>query len=537
MLTLFHQPLCPHSRYVRLILGEYGIAARLVEERFWERREEFLLLNPAAELPVLVAEGEPPIPGAGIVAEYIEETHQAESGEDRLLPPQPGRRVEVRRLANWFNDKFHAEVSGPLVNERVFKRHMTQEQGGGPPDTEALRAARHNIRYHLAYIGWLVQTRDWLTGNRLTLADLAAAAHLSAVDYLGEVPWNDRRSDKELVRAGEVPSVVQDDPRRHAGRSSAVENLRRPRLLKDPAAIKAALAERARAAGFDAFGVVKPDAAPELKSRLERFLADGAHGDMTWLESTAERRASPLVLWPDMRSIIMLGMNYGPDDDPLAILKEHDHAAISVYAQGDDYHDLIKARLKELARWLTANAGGDVKVFVDTAAVMEKPLAARGGLGWQGKHTNVVSREFTGRGCFSARFSRRSIFPRTPRNRDNCGTCRACLDVCPTAAFPAPYQLDPRRCISYLTIEHKGPIARDLRAAMGIEFTAAMIVSRCARGTSSPAAAERPSLRRVILCVRHVWQISPAWTMRNSERCLPRRRSNAPAAIALSGMC
>jgi glutathione S-transferase len=191
MLTLFHLPLCPHSRYVRLILGEYGIAARLVEERFWERREEFLLLNPAAELPVLVTEGEPPIPGASIVAEYIEETRSQESGEDRLLPLQPGRRVEVRRLANWFNDKFHREVSGPLVTERIFKRHMTQEQGGGPPDTEALRAARHNIRYHLAYIGWLVRTRDWLAGDRLSLADLAAAAHLSAADYLGEVPWNE----------------------------------------------------------------------------------------------------------------------------------------------------------------------------------------------------------------------------------------------------------------------------------------------------------------------------------------------------------
>jgi len=207
MLTLFHQPLCPHSRYVRLILGEYGITARLVEERFWERREEFLLLNPAAELPVLVAEGEPPIPGAGIVAEYIEETHHGQNAEDRLLPPQPGRRVEVRRLAHWFNDKFHTEVSGPLVNERVFKRHMTQEQGGGPPDTEALRAARHNIRYHLAYIGWLVQTRDWLAGNRLTLADLAAAAHLSAVDYQGEVPWNaDEATKNWYARVKSRPS-------------------------------------------------------------------------------------------------------------------------------------------------------------------------------------------------------------------------------------------------------------------------------------------------------------------------------------------
>jgi glutathione S-transferase len=196
MLTLFHHPLCPRSRYVRLILGEYGIKARLIEERFWERREEFLLLNPAADLPVLVTEGQPPIPGAAIVAEYIEETHSVENGEDHLLPPLPGRRVEVRRLANWFNDKFYTEVSSPLVTERAFKRYMTLEQGGGPPDTDALRAARHNIRYHLAYIGWLVRTRNWLAGERLSLADLAAAAHLSAADYLGEVPWNEDEATK-----------------------------------------------------------------------------------------------------------------------------------------------------------------------------------------------------------------------------------------------------------------------------------------------------------------------------------------------------
>jgi glutathione S-transferase len=174
---------------VRLILGEYGIEARHIEERFWERREEFLLLNPAGDIPVLVADGEPAIPGGAIIAEYIEETR--EPGPDGLMPARPGERVEVRRLASWFNDKFHAEVSGPLVTERVFKRHMTREQGGGPPDTDALRAARHNIRYHLAYLGWLVRTRDWLTGERLSLADLAAAAHLSVADYLGEVPWNE----------------------------------------------------------------------------------------------------------------------------------------------------------------------------------------------------------------------------------------------------------------------------------------------------------------------------------------------------------
>lgn len=196
MLTLFHHPLSPRSRYVRLILSEYGLAARLVEERFWERREEFLLLNPACELPVLMTDGQPAVPGASIIAEYIEETLPPSQVDDRLLPAKAAQRVEVRRLASWFNDKFHDEVSGPLVLERVYKRHMTREQGGGSPDTESLRAARHNIRYHLAYIGWLVRTRDWLAGDRLSLADLAAAAHLSAVDYLGDVPWNEDEAAK-----------------------------------------------------------------------------------------------------------------------------------------------------------------------------------------------------------------------------------------------------------------------------------------------------------------------------------------------------
>ena len=196
MLTLFHHPLSPRSRYVRLILSEYGLAARLVEERFWERREKFLLLNPACELPVLMTDGQPAVPGASIIAEYIEETLPPSQVDDRLLPAKAAQRVEVRRLASWFNDKFHDEVSGPLVLERVYKRHMTREQGGGSPDTESLRAARHNIRYHLAYIGWLVRTRDWLAGDRLSLADVAAAAHLSAVDYLGDVPWNEDEAAK-----------------------------------------------------------------------------------------------------------------------------------------------------------------------------------------------------------------------------------------------------------------------------------------------------------------------------------------------------
>jgi epoxyqueuosine reductase len=236
--------------------------------------------------------------------------------------------------------------------------------------------------------------------------------------------------------------------------------------LKNPEEIKRALIEQARACGFDAAGVTRPDAVPEAKARLERFLADGAHGDMVWMASTAARRASPSALWPDVRSVIMLGMNYGPDENPLAILARKDRAAISTYAKGEDYHELIKARLKQVARWLIENAGGDVKVFVDTAAVMEKPLAASAGLGWQGKHTNLVSRDF-GSWLFLGSIFTTLELPADESMEDSCGSCRSCLDICPTAAFPEPYRLDARRCISYLTIEHKGPIPREFRAAMG----------------------------------------------------------------------
>jgi epoxyqueuosine reductase len=187
---------------------------------------------------------------------------------------------------------------------------------------------------------------------------------------------------------------------------------------------------------------------------------------MAWMETTAARRGAPQALWPDVRAVIMCGMNYAPGHDPLAILKERTRGAISVYAQGDDYHELIKPRLKQLARWLTANAAGDVKVFVDTAAVMEKPLAASAGLGWQGKHTNLVSRQFGSWLFLGAIFTTLDL-PADSAETDACGSCRACLDVCPTAAFPEPYRLDARRCISYLTIEHKGPIPREFRAAIG----------------------------------------------------------------------
>jgi len=227
-----------------------------------------------------------------------------------------------------------------------------------------------------------------------------------------------------------------------------------------------AIRELARAHGFDVAGIVRPDAIAGAETRLAQFLAEGLHGDMAWMETTAGRRGDPRALWPEVRSIIMLGLNYGPDRDPLAILRARGLGAISTYAQGEDYHQLIKSKLERIAGALTDAAGCEAKVFVDTAAVMEKPLAAAAGLGWQGKHTNLVSLDFGSWLFLGAIFTTLELEPDAPET-DHCGSCRACLDVCPTAAFPAPYRLDARRCISYLTIEHKGPIPRELRPAMG----------------------------------------------------------------------
>lgn len=250
-----------------------------------------------------------------------------------------------------------------------------------------------------------------------------------------------------------------------AGGRAGVADLRGPRLLNDPVLLREAIAREARTHGFDAFGIVAPDAIPNALPRLQAFLNDGAHGEMGWLANNPERRADPRTLWSGVRSIIMLGVNYGPDDDPLQVLQQRDRGAISTYARGDDYHDLIKKRLKSLARWLIAQAGGDVKVFVDTAAVMEKPLSEAAGLGWQGKHTNLVSREF-GSWLFLGSIFTTLDLPRDAKDENRCGSCRACLDACPTNAFPSPYRLDARRCISYLTIEHKGPIPHELRSAI-----------------------------------------------------------------------
>lgn len=222
----------------------------------------------------------------------------------------------------------------------------------------------------------------------------------------------------------------------------------------------------ATALGFDLCRITSPDAIPLAPERLREFLESGFHGTMGWMAETEERRASPRTLWGDVRSVVMFGLNYGPNEDPRGILEKPDKAAISVYARNRDYHDVIKGRLKEIATRFAARADENVKVFVDTAPVMEKPLAAAAGLGWQGKHTNVVSRAFGSWLFLGSMFTTARLCLDDPE-KDHCGSCRACLDSCPTNAFPAPYKLDARRCISYLTIEHKGPIAHEFRPMIG----------------------------------------------------------------------
>jgi epoxyqueuosine reductase len=230
--------------------------------------------------------------------------------------------------------------------------------------------------------------------------------------------------------------------------------------------LKGMLVEAARDAGFDALRVTTPDRIGAAGDRLWAFLAQGRHGDMDWMAKAAEQRANPRVLWSEVRSVIILGLSYAPDRDPLAGLARRDRGVISCYAQGKDYHDIVKGKLKRVASTFAAASGADVKVFVDTAPLMEKPLAQAAGLGWQGKHTNLVSRQH-GSWLFLGAILTTAALPPDSAEEDHCGRCRRCLDICPTAAFPAPYQLDARRCISYLTIEHKGHIPREFRRPMG----------------------------------------------------------------------
>ncbi|WP_095083748.1 tRNA epoxyqueuosine(34) reductase QueG [Mesorhizobium sophorae] len=268
----------------------------------------------------------------------------------------------------------------------------------------------------------------------------------------------------------------------------------------DAAKLRALIDAEAHRAGFDAVAVTTPDAIPLAPARLAEFVADGFHGSMGWIAETLERRSEPTALWPQVRSIIVLAMNYGPDHDPHAVLAKHDRGAISVYAQNRDYHEVMKGRLKEIAGKLVAHAGGDVKVFVDTAPVMEKPLAEAAGLGWQGKHTNLVSREHGSWLFLGTIFTTAELVP-DRAEIDHCGSCRACLDACPTDAFPAPYRLDARRCISYLTIENKGPIPHEFREKIGNRIygcddcLAACPWNKFARAASEAKLAARDDLR------------------------------------------
>jgi epoxyqueuosine reductase len=236
-----------------------------------------------------------------------------------------------------------------------------------------------------------------------------------------------------------------------------------PSSTSDP---RAWIRAHAREEGFEVVRFARAEGVANAQENLERFLAAGSHGTMDWLARNPERRGNPGKLWPEAKSIILLGANYGPAGDPLKATGAKDRGAISVYAQGDDYHDVLKKKLRRLAADLAQKHNCDVKLYVDTAPVMEKPLAQRGGIGWQGKHTNLVSREFGSWLFLGSIFTTLELQPDEAES-DHCGQCRRCLDICPTNAFPAPYRIDATRCISYLTIEHKGHIAREFREAMG----------------------------------------------------------------------
>ncbi|MBA3324476.1 MAG: tRNA epoxyqueuosine(34) reductase QueG [Rhodobacteraceae bacterium] len=233
-----------------------------------------------------------------------------------------------------------------------------------------------------------------------------------------------------------------------------------------PADLARRVKARAREEGFAAAGVCAPGAIPEAPARLKAFLDEGRHGQMHWMAERASWRADPAALWPAARSVIMLAELYTPAENPLPLLKLRDRGAISAYARGRDYHDVVKRRLKRLGRWLVAETGAEIKLFVDTAPVMEKPLAQAAGLGWQGKHTNLLSRDLGNWFFLGAIFTTLELARDAPEV-EHCGSCRACLDICPTKAFPAPWRLDARRCISYLTIEHDGPVDEELRGLMG----------------------------------------------------------------------
>jgi epoxyqueuosine reductase len=311
------------------------------------------------------------------------------------------------------------------------------------------------------------------------------------------------------------PPASGSRPRMSPATAAAAEPARAARRAADP---RAEIRAHALSLGFDAVGFARAELAPEARERLMRFLAEGMHGSMGWMEARAEQRAHPRALWPEAVSVISLGTSYAPEDDPLATLSRPERGTISVYARHRDYHDLIKGRLKRLGQWMAHRfAGTGLKVFVDTAPVMEKPLAQQAGLGWQGKHTNLVSRDHGSWLFLGEVFTTLDLTP-DEAGTDHCGSCTRCLTACPTGAFPAPYRLDARRCISYLTIEHRGPIPHDLRPRWATASMAATTAWPCAPGTSSPMPTPNPPSRRGRSFRRRASPTSRGWTMRASAR-------------------
>jgi epoxyqueuosine reductase len=301
--------------------------------------------------------------------------------------------------------------------------------------------------------------------------------------------------------------------------------------------LRARLANAAQSAGFAILRVTTPEAIGAAGERLNHFLVEGRHGSMDWMATHADRRSNPRLLWPEARSALMFGVSYAPHENPIATAVPAQRGVISAYARGRDYHHVVKKGLKVVARLLAAETGAEVKVFVDTAPLMEKPLAQAAGIGWQGKHTNLVSRHVAGSWLFlGAILTTAELQPDAPET-DHCGSCRRCLDACPTDAFPVPYQLDARRCIAYLTIEHKGPIAREFRAAIGNRvFGCDDCLAVCPWNKFAEAAHVSGWPRGLKLIIRH-WRSCFCWMMRSFAHVSPVRRSSGRGAIGLCAMC
>ena len=460
-----------------------------------------------------------------------------ERGEDRLLPAAPGERVEVRRLASWFNDKFHAEVSGPLVTERVFKRHMTQ--GTGRRAARHRGAARGAPQYPLSSgLYRLAGAHARLARRRPAELGRPGRGGASVRRRLpGRCAVERRRSRQELVRAGEVAALVPAAAGRHAGRTAAGEELRRSRLLNDPDAIKAALVAQARARGFDVAGVTKPDAVPEAKARLERFLADGAHGDMIWMETTAERRGSPAALWPDVRSVIMLGMNYGPDDDPLAILR----------AEGSR-RDLGLCQGRRLSR--TDQGAAEGRGALAGRACRRRGESVRRYRGGDGKAARRQSRPRLARqahefGVAPIRLVAVSRLDfhhaRSAGRRRRAGHLRQLPRLSrhlPDRGLPRAL---PARCAALHFVSHhraQGPDPARISRGDGQPHLWLRRLSRRLSVEQVRGARPRGQTRRARRLARAgARRLSRASTTRNSARCSPRPRSSAPAATVSCAMC